>query len=271
MRIKGYSDFSVSKAGVKSHTSLDAFRGAYFMLDQDVRDLFPFINARVENAKFHHMPEHVQFTLDGIMCTLYPREVIASAFKNEAQARAFARNFLKFLNDLDAKKASVIPQYRHYNIVSPVDIYKLLPKTNCRECGFSSCVAFSAALGRDLIAPNLCPGFAAPLYNQSVYPVFDGDGNLRSTFSIETPPPRRSGRRNPEYISDPDQNIQTSLTDREIQVLRLVAEGFTNIEISETLEISPHTVKSHIIHIFNKLNVNDRTQAAVWAVRRKII
>ena len=72
-------------------------------------------------------------------------------------------------------------------------------------------------------------------------------------------------------LEDNQNEIQTDLTDREIQVLRLVAEGATNIEISESLFISPHTVKSHVIHIFNKLGVNDRTQAAVWATRHKIV
>ena len=72
-------------------------------------------------------------------------------------------------------------------------------------------------------------------------------------------------------LEDNQNEIQTDLTDREIQVLRLVAEGATNIEISEILSISPHTVKSHVIHIFNKLGVNDRTQAAVWAARHKIV
>ncbi len=61
------------------------------------------------------------------------------------------------------------------------------------------------------------------------------------------------------------------LTDREIEVLRLVTEGFTNNEISEQLSISPHTAKSHVIHIFNKLGVDDRTQAAVLATRHKLI
>ena len=61
------------------------------------------------------------------------------------------------------------------------------------------------------------------------------------------------------------------LTDREIEVLRLMTEGFTNNEISEQLSISPHTAKSHVIHIFNKLGVDDRTQAAVLATRHKLI
>jgi DNA-binding NarL/FixJ family response regulator len=50
-----------------------------------------------------------------------------------------------------------------------------------------------------------------------------------------------------------------------------MTEGFTNNEISEQLSISPHTVKSHVIHIFNKLSVDDRTQAAVLATRHKLI
>lgn len=61
------------------------------------------------------------------------------------------------------------------------------------------------------------------------------------------------------------------LTDREIQVLRLVAKGETNNAISELLAISPHTVKSHVIHIFNKLGVSDRTQASVLAIRPHLI
>ena len=64
--------------------------------------------------------------------------------------------------------------------------------------------------------------------------------------------------------------VQTDLSDREIQVLRLVAAGYTNLEISDILYISPHTVKSHVVHILNKLGVNDRTEAAVWAVRHHL-
>jgi DNA-binding NarL/FixJ family response regulator len=64
--------------------------------------------------------------------------------------------------------------------------------------------------------------------------------------------------------------VQTDLSDREIQVLRLVAAGSTNLEIADILCISPHTVKSHVVHILNKLGVNDRTEAAVWAVRHHL-
>lgn len=62
-----------------------------------------------------------------------------------------------------------------------------------------------------------------------------------------------------------------TLTDREIQVLRHVAEGNRNREIADRLFISEETVKLHIRHIMEKLGANDRTQAVSIAVRRGII
>ena len=271
MRIKGYSDFSISKSGVKSQTSPDTCWGAYFKLDSDVADLFPFLNAVMKDAKLYDAPQYVEFLHDNAKCTLYPSEVLAAAFGNENQARIFADSLVGLLNDLDAKKAFIIPEYQPYRVVSPVNIYKLLPKTNCQECGFPTCIAFAASLGRGLATPDQCPGFAKPLYSQSIYPVYDGNGNIRATFSIGTPLSKQSAPDPSFHEEDPYQSTQSKLTKREVQVLRLVAGGSTNTAISEILAISPHTVKSHIIHIFNKLNVNDRTQAAVWATRHKIL
>ena len=61
------------------------------------------------------------------------------------------------------------------------------------------------------------------------------------------------------------------LTNRELQVLRHITLGLSNREIGQLLEISIETVKEHVQNILRKLDVNDRTQAAVWAVRRKLV
>jgi len=61
------------------------------------------------------------------------------------------------------------------------------------------------------------------------------------------------------------------LTQRETQVLRHVALGLSNKEIGHSLEISVETVKEHVQHILRKLGVSDRTQAAVWAVRKGLV
>jgi DNA-binding NarL/FixJ family response regulator len=64
---------------------------------------------------------------------------------------------------------------------------------------------------------------------------------------------------------------RADLSERELQVLRLMAQGRENAEIAEALVISPRTVKNHISSILSKLHMENRIQAAVYAVRRGIV
>ena len=61
------------------------------------------------------------------------------------------------------------------------------------------------------------------------------------------------------------------LTNRELQVLQHVSMGLSNREVGKSLGISVETVKEHVQNILRKLDVNDRTQAAVWAVKRGLV
>ena len=68
-----------------------------------------------------------------------------------------------------------------------------------------------------------------------------------------------------------DEEKIEELTRRELEVLKLLAVGMYNKEIAEKLEISERTVKNHVSNIFKKLEVTDRTQAAVFAIRNNLI
>lgn len=70
---------------------------------------------------------------------------------------------------------------------------------------------------------------------------------------------------------DTDKDKITSLTNRELEVLVQVANGMFNKEIATNLNISERTVKNHISNIFKKIDVSDRTQAAVFAIKNNII
>jgi NarL family two-component system response regulator LiaR len=59
-----------------------------------------------------------------------------------------------------------------------------------------------------------------------------------------------------------------ALTDRELEVLRLIARGMSNKEIARELTVAEKTVKTHVSNILAKLHLADRTQAALYAVRR---
>ena len=68
-----------------------------------------------------------------------------------------------------------------------------------------------------------------------------------------------------------DKDKIDSLTKREFEVLKLLAVGMYNKEIAEKLNISERTVKNHVSNIFKKLEVTDRTQAAVFTIRNNLI
>lgn len=68
-----------------------------------------------------------------------------------------------------------------------------------------------------------------------------------------------------------DEGKIDNLTKRELEVLKLLAVGMYNKEVAEKLDISERTVKNHVSNIFKKLEVTDRTQAAVFAIRNNLI
>ncbi len=72
-------------------------------------------------------------------------------------------------------------------------------------------------------------------------------------------------------LSKPNQNLPEPLSPRELEVLNLLVEGLSNQQIADTLIISLATAKTHVRNILNKLAVDDRTQAAVQAMRRGLV
>ncbi len=129
-------------------------------------------------------------------------------------------------------------------------------------------------------------------YEVRGYPVSDRRSGMRYVLKIgrDITSSKRGTRTRDAYLDDletalaqlsepskPDEYERqdlcpaTPLTPRESQVLRLIATGLSNVQIAAVLSLSPHTVKSHVVHIFNKLGVNDRTQAAVLAARMELI
>ena len=145
MLIKGYSDLSVKTP--------DCFPGipmwsASFKLDADVTYLFPYINAVTENTIYTERPHCIQFNLDGFKCALYPDKAIAVPFADREQALNFIKRLIDFLNDLDSRKDSIEPNHKTHKYIPVLEIFKLLPQSNCKQCGFPTCMAFASALSK---------------------------------------------------------------------------------------------------------------------------
>jgi DNA-binding NarL/FixJ family response regulator len=95
------------------------------------------------------------------------------------------------------------------------------------------------------------------------------------TAATQGLPPTKTGElrriQNAMANRQPSEDEGVPLTQRELQVLRHIALGLSNKEIGMSLKISVETVKEHVQNILRKIAVVDRTQAAVWAVRKGLV
>lgn len=105
---------------------------------------------------------------------------------------------------------------------------------------------------------------------QAIHDVYNGESHLHPTIALKMLRELDNSRPVLPNISDPDDDDDV-LTSREVEVLRLVAQGQSNQEIAATLEISERTVGNHIGSMLRKLNLTNRTQAALYALRRGLV
>ena len=292
--LKAYATLVLFSSGPLAGQNADIDCGSYgarFELDCDLAALFPFINAIAEHTQYYEKPVYIKFMFADRLCAFYSTEGAFAPVRNMADAISFLPTLLDFITDVIRRRPEITPNYKKFCPTSALDIYRLLPGSNCRECGFATCMAFSAALSRGQTSMVNCPHLASPMEEKATFPVYDEKGNVVRTVSLDIDTSRLRRK-----ISQKDDHIRTlqsqlsdfekrrraditaanaelpaPLTRREIQVLRRIASGATNKEISKALNISEHTVKSHVIHIFNKIGVNDRAQASAWGALHGVI
>lgn len=94
---------------------------------------------------------------------------------------------------------------------------------------------------------------------------------IRSTIAGETHIDPKVARKMFNHVAHrtpaPDTQLLKKLNDREVEILKLISRGYTNAEISRTIHLSEGTVRNYISALFSKLNVSDRTQAALLGLR----
>jgi len=290
MFFKDFSDFSLRASYLNMG---ERCWYAHFRADNDFTRLLPFLLALNQDAVHFDDPEQLRFKMGEIYCSLYPPDTVtARFFLGRDEAVAFAQRLVALLNEALERKAQIKPCHRKRRRLQVPEILKLLPLTNCGDCGFSACMAFAGAVTRLKTPLTGCPHLPQPIGTRILYPVYNSENDLVATVEVDADvagdagaidktgeqvlPTGEAGLESRPVKRGPGlegqrEGIIFKLSGRETEVIRLMAEGFTNREISRILKISPHTVKSHVIHIFNKLGVSDRTQASVWAAQNQLI
>ncbi|MBN1409983.1 MAG: hypothetical protein JW969_04010 [Spirochaetales bacterium] len=146
---------------IACHPGSVGFR-AGFKFSGDISYLFPYINAVVEKAFYFDSPCFIKFEYEDYRCALYPQKGFLTVIYNEEEARTVIGKLLEFLAGIEARKESIEPDHTVYSRVPALSIYKLLPRNNCKACGFPTCMAYASALGCREANMESCPELSDP-------------------------------------------------------------------------------------------------------------
>lgn len=126
-------------------------------LDQDVGEVLPYLNAVLGGFTYVKDPPTVTFKSQGKLITVHPKKIAINALKDEAEAKKIVEWLKREINDAWDKRDKIEPSYESAPRPSVLEILKLLPRTNCKECGQPTCMVFATQVADGAKGPEKCP------------------------------------------------------------------------------------------------------------------
>lgn len=115
-------------------------------LDDDASAVMPYLNSVLNRAFFGGEGEFVVWQEGGRKFALRPRELAVGSVLDREEAEEVVEKTVAWINDIWEKRDEIEPDYEKRQPPPALEVFKLLPRTNCGECGFSSCLGFAAEL-----------------------------------------------------------------------------------------------------------------------------
>lgn len=126
-------------------------------LDQDVGPALPYLNAVLGGFEYVQEPPSVTFKVHGKLITVHGRKIAVNALKDEAEARKIVEWLKRELNAAWDNRERIEPRCTGTPRPQLIEVLKLLPKTNCRQCGESTCMVFAVRVVEGAKGPEDCP------------------------------------------------------------------------------------------------------------------
>jgi ArsR family metal-binding transcriptional regulator len=112
----------------------------------EVHKIFPYLNAIIKGCIYNHPALTLTIRNEDKLITLHANHVTMTLIEDEKEADEILNWLKDLINETYDKKDQIEPNYSEGDQLKPSDIQKLLPGTNCKECGFRSCLAFAFKL-----------------------------------------------------------------------------------------------------------------------------
>jgi len=125
-------------------------------MSDKIHDIFPYLNAALKGCIYNHPALTLTIRNEEKLITLHAKHVTLTLIEDEKEAKEILDWLKDLINETYQKKDQIEPNYSEGDQLKPSDIQKLLPGTNCKECGFRSCLAFAFKLVDEKIEIAKC-------------------------------------------------------------------------------------------------------------------
>ena len=132
-------------------------------LEQDVSEAIPYLNAVLGGFTYQKDPPSVTFKAHGKLITVHAKKIAVNALKDDNEAIKIIEWLKQEINSAWENRENIEPRYEAAPQPKVIEILKLLPKTNCKECGQPTCMVFSTQVAEGAKGVDDCP----PLDNAS--------------------------------------------------------------------------------------------------------
>ncbi len=131
-------------------------------LPRDVSAVYPYVNAILPGCSYNHLGRIVHWQEGPHKIVLRERELAVSGLPDWAAAKSAVAQLVDYLNQAWRRREMITPREQPRPQPTPIAVFKLLPGTNCRACGHSTCYAFALQLITRSAATQACPPLLEP-------------------------------------------------------------------------------------------------------------
>jgi ArsR family metal-binding transcriptional regulator len=126
-------------------------------LDQDISAVLPYLNAELGGYEYLKDPPAVTFRSAGKLITVQGREIAVNALKDMDEAKKILQWLKNEINAAWERRAEIEPSFEGAPKPVVIEIFKLLPRTNCHACGEPTCLVFATLVAQGIKTAQDCP------------------------------------------------------------------------------------------------------------------
>lgn len=133
-------------------------------LSADISQALPYLNATLRGAVYYPEAQMLRWTKAGHHVAIRPHEIAVSNVPDREGAIKELDGIVRLINQIWERRAEITPNYETRQRPTPMAVYKLLPQTNCKECGQPTCWTFALKLAASQQKIEDCPRLLQPQY-----------------------------------------------------------------------------------------------------------